>query len=210
MLSGSTDVFTYAGWRFADVSSLGYPCSPWFNSQSNSTTTNSAIRKNRMPPCRCRFPCRNPGSTRVPSNEMMKIRSPFLAIERGIAARTTTVFRQKDRRNRCASTILVTINIRLERKLLHSCATSRVNPGIDNMIPSCETGIPKAENSTVAESADPCCHKATILFKAGAGIGTNQSKKQRGNTNSRAMRVPKQSTKDPIHQITIASMLTES
>ena len=51
---------------------------------------------------------------------MVKIRSPFFAIERGIEARTTTVFRQKVRRNRCASTMLVTINIRLDRKLLHS------------------------------------------------------------------------------------------
>src|SRR5579864_8585507 len=106
--------------------------------------------------------------------------------------------------------MLVTINMRLERKLLHSCATSRVSPGIESMIPSCVTGTPTAENSTLAEIAEPCCQKATILFNTGAGIGTNQNKKQRGNRNCRAMRVPKHSTKDPIHQVTIASMLTES
>ena len=163
-----------------------------------------------MPPCRCRFPCRNPGSTRVPSIEITKIRRPFLAIERGIAARTTTVFRPKDRRNRWASTMVVTINIRLDRKLLHSCATSRVNPGIDRMTPFCVTGIPNAENSILAEVADHCCQKATILFKTGAGMGTSQNRKQRGNRNWRAMRAPKHKTKDPIHQITIAAMLTES
>ena len=49
-----------------------------------------------------------------------------------------------------------------------------------------------------------------ILSNNGAGIGTSQNKKQRGNRNSRAMRAPKHNTKDPIHQITIAIMLTES
>src|SRR5579872_429425 len=117
--------------------------------------------------------------------EMVKIRIPFLKIESGMAVKTTALFRQRERRNKCASTMLVTINIRLDRKLLHSCATSRVNPGIDRMIPFCTTGIPKAENSTLADVADPCCQKATTLFNASAGIGTSQNKKQRGNRNRR-------------------------
>jgi len=49
-----------------------------------------------------------------------------------------------------------------------------------------------------------------IFSNIGAEIGTSQNKKQRGNRNSRAMRDPKHSTKDPIHQITSAIMLTES
>ena len=62
----------------------------------------------------------------------------------------------------------------------------------------------------LAEVADPCCQREIILVNSGAGMGTIQNKKQRGNKNSRAARAPKQKTKDPIHQITIASMLMES
>src|ERR1700731_3956542 len=140
---------------------------------------------------------------------MVKIRIPFLKIERGMATSTTADFLQKERRNKCARTMLVTISIRLDRRLLHSWATSRLSPGIDSRMPSWVTGMPKAENRKLAETADHCCQKATILFNAMAGIGTSQSRKHRGNTNSRAVR-PKHKTNDPIHQITIASMLTES
>lgn len=49
-----------------------------------------------------------------------------------------------------------------------------------------------------------------ILSNNGVGIGTSQNKKQRGNRNSRATRLPKHKIKDPTHQITIASMLRDS
>ena len=159
-----------------------------------------------MPPCWCRLPCKNPGSTRVPSMEMMKIRTPFLAIERGTAAKTTTACRQKERRNKCASTMLVTSNIRLERKLLHSWATSRLNPGIVNMIPFCVTGTPSAENSQLAEMAEPCCQRATNVFNVASGIGTRQNRKQSGKSNNRKVSTPKQTMNDPSHQVTTASM----
>ena len=81
---------------------------------------------------------------------------------------------------------------------------------MERMIPSCVTGIPKAENSMLADIADPRCQKATIRVNSGAGIGTIQNKKQSGNKNSRAAPVPKQNTKDPLHQMTMASMLMES
>ena len=162
-----------------------------------------------MPPFRCKFPYRNPGSTWVVSMAMVKIRSPFLAIERGSVARTTVVFRQKDRRNKCASTMLVTTSTKLERRLLHSWATSSLNPGIDSMIPSCVTGTPKAENSKLAESAEPCCQRATTLFNASVGTGTNQNKKQRGKSNARKTPTPKQTINAPSHQVTSPSMLKQ-
>src|SRR5579863_5298671 len=106
--------------------------------------------------------------------------------------------------------MLVTINIRLDRKLLHSVATSRLNPGIERNTPSCTTGTPNAESKRLADVAEPCCQMATIWFSNGAGNGTIQNKKHSGNKNRRTTRAPKHSTKDPIHQITIASISTES
>src|SRR5271165_3403898 len=106
--------------------------------------------------------------------------------------------------------MLVTTSIKLDRKLLHSWATSSRSPGIDRVKPSCVTGTPAAENSRLAESAEYCCQMATILFNACAGIGTSQNRKHRGNRNTRATRGPKQNTNDPIHQITTASIPKES
>src|SRR5580693_5353570 len=66
--------------------------------------------------------------------------------------------------------------------------------------------MPKAENRKLAERADPCCHRATILFKANSGSGTSQNRKQRGNSNDRTVRVPKHPMNAPSHQVTSASM----
>src|SRR5579862_823587 len=144
---------------------------------------------------------------RVPSMAMVKMRTPFLAIERGIAAAITTAFRQLERRNRCARTILVTTNMRLDRKLLHSCATSRLSPGIESTTPFCETGTPTVGNYTLAESAEPLCQNAIVLFNSRSGSGTSQNKKQSGNSKDRNVEAPKLTANDPSHQVTSVTIL---
>jgi len=49
-----------------------------------------------------------------------------------------------------------------------------------------------------------------MWFNANSGRGTNHSKKQRGKTDIRQIRVPKQQSNDPIHQVTTANMSSES
>ena len=61
-------------------------------------------------------------------------------------------------------TMVVTTNIRLERMLLHSRATSTVKPGIVSRVPSSATGIPTAEKSRWADVTDPSCSSLTIGF----------------------------------------------
>jgi hypothetical protein len=46
--------------------------------------------------------------------------------------------------------------------------------------------------------------------KANPGRGTNHSRKHRGKTQIREIRVPKQQTNDPIHHVTTANMFRES
>src|SRR5258708_7763216 len=141
---------------------------------------------------------------------IVKIRSPFFATERGIATRTTRTLPQPERRKRCASTMLQTTNIRLERMLLHSLATSTVKPGMVSKTPSFATGTPTAANSTCAVKADPCCKRLTISFKTACGNGTSQNRKQRGKSNDRETREPEQRMKAPIHDSTSENILIES
>src|SRR5208283_3316375 len=91
-------------------------------------------------------------------------------------------FAQAERSKRWASTIVVTNNIRLERILLHSSATSSVSPGIVNWTPSCVTGTPAVAKRRLAAHAEPCCKKLTMWFNANSGRGTNHSRKHRGKT----------------------------
>src|SRR5258708_1700375 len=141
---------------------------------------------------------------------IVKIRSPFFATERGIATRTTRTLPQPERRKRCASTMLQTTNIRLERMLLHSLATSTVKPGMVSKTPSFATGTPTAANSTCAVKADPCCKRLTISFKTACGNGTSQNRKQRGKSNDRETREPEQRMKAPIHDSTSENTMMES
>src|SRR5271166_2655989 len=131
-------------------------------------------------------------------------------MERGIAARMTIPLPQAERSKRWASTIVVTNNIRLERILLHSSATSSVSPGIVNWTPSCVTGTPAVAKRRLAAHAEPCCKKLTMWFNANSGRGTNHSRKHREKTYIREIRVPKQQTNDPIHQMTTANMPRKS
>src|SRR5271166_1493712 len=131
-------------------------------------------------------------------------------MERGMMARMTRAFPQAERSKRWASTILLTSNTRLERILLHSLATSMFSPGIDSTTPSCPTGTRAVAKSRWAADAEPCCKKLTMRLKANSGTGTNHSKKHRGKTHIRKIRVPKQQTNDPIHYVTTANMLRES
>ena len=74
-------------------------------------------------------------STRVVSMARTNIRSPFLATDIGIATAITKAFRQTERKSICARTIVVTTSIKLERMLLHSLASSIVNPGTVICVP---------------------------------------------------------------------------
>src|ERR1700691_316478 len=47
-------------------------------------------------------------------------------------------------------------------------------------------------------------------FSTNSGIGTIQNKKQRGKRARRKARVPKETTKSPIHHMTSASMFSET
>src|SRR5271170_2543369 len=101
--------------------------------------------------------------------------------------------------------MLVTKRNRLERMLLHSRATSMFNPGMERILPCCETGTPTDKNRNRAAKAEPCCRDCTILINANAGRGTIQKRKARGKSNERLTRVPKQKTKAAIHHSTSAS-----
>src|SRR5580692_3464493 len=66
--------------------------------------------------------------------------------------------------------------------------------------------MPRAENRKLAERADPCCQRVTILFNVNSGSGTRQYRKQRGNSNDRKVQTPKHPMNAPSHQVTSASM----
>ncbi len=83
-----------------------------------------------IPPWRWSLPVKKLRSTRVVSSAMTKMRSPFFATESGIATATTSTLRQGERNRSCAKTMVVTTRIKLDRMLLHSRATSTVNPGM--------------------------------------------------------------------------------
>jgi len=100
-----------------------------------------------IPPSRCNLPVKKLGSTRVASIAMVNMRSPFFATESGIDIRIIKAFRQGERKSSCARTMVVTINMELERMLLHSRATSTVNPGMCTNTPCCCTGTPAAAKS---------------------------------------------------------------
>src|SRR5580704_3876981 len=106
--------------------------------------------------------------------------------------------------------MLVSTNIRLERMLLHSFATSRVKPGIVRKKPSCDTGTPAAVNKSWAANADHCCRNVIMWASMNSGAGTSHNKKPSGNRKARATALPKHRTNAPAHQITTASMLNES
>ena len=79
--------------------------------------------------------------------------------------------------------MVVTTNIKLERILLHSLATSSVSPGTATKVPSWLTGMPAMVNSSTAADADPCCSKYTMWCKANSGMGTShKQEKQWENT----------------------------
>jgi hypothetical protein len=169
-----------------------------------------AIRKNRTPPSRWSCPVRHLPSTRVPNIVMAKIRNPFLRSERGTASKTRRASRHDVRNSTCARTIVATSNIRLERMLLHSCATSTFGPGMERKTPWNEVGTLAAENNSHAARADPHSNICTILTSANKGIGTIQKRKQRGKSRDRAAVVRKHRTNAAIHKTTIASMPIES
>jgi len=133
-----------------------------------------------------------------------------LAIDKGIATATTRAFRQNERKSRWARTITVTSNIKLDRMLLHSGATSRVNPGICRSVPLCATGISNAWKSKCADTTEPRCRTLTTESSRNSGNGTIHNKKQRGKTARRKARAPKQRANAAIHHATNASMFTES
>src|SRR5579859_7915733 len=101
------------------------------------------------------------------------------------------------------------MSIELERILLHSLATSSVNPGIVSITPFCTTGTPIAENSPCAAKADPCCKRRTIWVRINSGNGTKPNKKHNGNRTNRETREPKQNRKIPIHESTRAIISIE-
>ncbi len=169
-----------------------------------------AIKKNTTPPLWWNRPVKKLGSTRVLSIPIVKIRSPFLATDRGIANKIIRNFRHGVRRSICARTMVVTSNMRLDRMLLHSRATSTFRPGIDSTIPARTFGTPKAENSSSAAIADPRCNNCTIFVKATGGMGTIQKRKQSGKRSVRARLVPKHRTNAAIHKITKAAMPTDN
>ncbi len=138
--------------------------------------------------------------------ESVKILTAFFSTESGTAKRTIKVLRQIDFRNKWASTRVVTNSIRLDRMLLHSRATSTVTPGIEMNIPFCMTGMPNAAKSNRVAFADCCCRKTTIRSSANSGSGTRQNRKRRANNNRCEIRLPKQNTKEPSHQVTRAVM----
>ena len=142
--------------------------------------TPRAIKKNTTPPLWWNRPVKKLGSTRVVNIPIAKIRNPFLATDRGIANKIIRIFRHGVRRSTCASTMVVTSNMRLERMLLHSRATSMFRPGMDSKIPSRALGTPKAENSSSAAIADPRCNNCTIRTNATDGMGTIQKRKHKG------------------------------
>src|ERR1700691_2085887 len=106
--------------------------------------------------------------------------------------------------------MVVTTNIRLERILLHSRATSISRFGMDNMIPSCVTGTPIAWNRIRAADADCCCKNSTIQFSARLGMGMIKNRKQRGKIKDRTVLAPKHKTTLAIHQVTRENMLSDS
>ena len=140
---------------------------------------------------------------------MVNIRSPFLATESGIATATTKAFRHGERRRSCASTMVVTTSIKLERMLLHSGATARIRSGMCNSRPRCSTGTRATTKRRYAAFAEPCCSKLTIASRTNSGRGTSQNKKHRGKSERRNARVPKQKIKAAIHQSTNADMFRE-
>jgi hypothetical protein len=120
-----------------------------------------------------------PRSTRVVSMARTNTRSPFFATERGIATVIAKAFCQAERKLTCARTMVVTASSKLERMLLHSWATSTVNPGMVSCIPSCVTGTPLTAKSAWADAAEPSCNSLMIGFKRNPGKGTIQNKKQK-------------------------------
>jgi hypothetical protein len=147
---------------------------------------------------------------RVANIASVKMRTPFLKSDRGMTSKINRVFRQAVRRHTCESTMVITNNIRLERILLHSRATSTVSPGIETRTPSREAGTPTAENSNHAAMAEPCCSQCTILTSKNEGMGTIQKRKHRGKIRERETPAPKQMAKAPIHIITKASIAAGS
>ena len=106
--------------------------------------------------------------------------------------------------------MVVTTSIELERILLHSGATSSVNPGMWTNMPCCATGMPTAAKSKRADAAEPRCSRLTIGFIRKCGRGTIQNKKQRAKSDRRTARLPKQNRNAAIHHTTNASMFTAS
>src|SRR3981189_2942747 len=130
------------------------------------------------------------------------MRRPFLAADKGTATAMTKSFLQGEHNRTWAKTMVVTINIKLDRILLHSAATSTVNPGIEISIPVWSTGTPAAQSSKWADAAEPCCSSPTIGFSMNSGRGTIQNKKHRGKSARLKARVQKQTIKAPIHHTT--------
>src|SRR5581483_3090382 len=98
----------------------------------------------------------------------------------------------------------------LDRMLLHSWATCRVNPGIVRKTPFWATGTRITTKSAWAAQADPSCNKDMILSNAIRGTGIRPNKKQSGNNTCREAAVPNQNKNAAIHHTTRASMATES
>ena len=130
--------------------------------------------------------------------------------DNGTATKMATVFRQVERNRTCASTMVVTKSMELERMLLHSCATSTERPGIVSTNPSCETGTPAALNSQWAERAEPCCSRFMTVANADCGQGTSQNRKHSGKIKALATWDPRQRVHAPIQKRTSASMRQES
>jgi hypothetical protein len=70
------------------------------------------------------------GSTFTHSQHKVSIRKPFRNTPSGITRRTSTQRRRQASNSRCATTTLVINSTKLDRALLHSCATSKLRPGI--------------------------------------------------------------------------------
>src|ERR1700733_452405 len=138
------------------------------------------------------------------------MRKPFFAIESGMATAMTRALRHGERKSTCASTMVVTSSIELERMLLHSCDTSTMRPGMLSTTPSWDTGTPTAEKRTCAVNAEPCCKRVTTAFKSDDGNGTSQNKKQRGKSKVRAACDPRETIQVPIQKSSSANMRIES
>src|ERR1700722_2283221 len=115
-----------------------------------------------------------------PRTESRKIRRPFLKIAIGMETRTAIHLLRRDFKNSCASTIVVTTRIVLERMPLHSAATSISILENENTRPSRTTGTRNSRNSRYETSAERHCSSVISQEIARSGGGTARKENSNG------------------------------